>query len=152
MGAIVNLRTHSLTWTFMAFDPNDRTHDFVPDDLFADGVNLSLGATHTGKIGGRTTISKLSGIYTNRDGANLGELLVPPDLKTGPIRGSYNVSFQFSHFLVEHSPKPGDGRGLFFRGTIADGNPNPVRGSLAGGIGGKGLFPGRIDDSFGAGA
>ncbi len=151
MGAIASIKTAPITWTFMAFDPKDRTNDYWPDDLFDDGVNLSLAATHVGKLAGRTTLYTLTGTYSTQDGANLGELLLPADLKTGNKDGSYNVSFQFSHYLKQHSAQPGDGWGLFVKGALADGNPNPIQQSIIGGIGGKGLFPSRRDDTFGIG-
>jgi len=56
MGAIASIKTAPITWTLMAFDPNDRTNDYWPDDLFDDGINLSLGATYVGKLAGRTSI------------------------------------------------------------------------------------------------
>ncbi len=151
MGAIASIKTAPITWTLMAFDPNDRTNDYWPDDLFDDGINLSLGATYVGKLAGRTTIYNLTGTYSTKDGANLGELLLPADLKTGTIDGAYNVSFQFSHYLKQHSERPGDGWGLFVKGALADGNPNPIQRSIIAGIGGKGLLPSRRDDTFGIG-
>jgi len=44
------------------------------------------------------------------------------------------------------------GWGVFFRFGLSDGNPNPVRWNLAGGLSGKGLFPGREQDTWGLGA
>lgn len=151
MGAIASIKTSPITWTLMAFDPSDRTNDYWPDDLFSDGVNLSLGATHVGKLAGRTTIYNLTGTYSTQDGANLGELLLPADLKTGDKNRSYSVSFQFSHYFKQHSSQPGDGWGFFIKGALADGNPNPIQRSVIGGIGGKGLFPSRREDTFGIG-
>jgi porin len=40
---------------------------------------------------------------------------------------------------------------MFFSFGTSDGNPNPVKYALLAGIGGKGLVPGRPDDSFGLG-
>jgi porin len=151
MGAIVSIKTAPINWTLMAFDPNDRTNDYAPDDLFDKGVNVSLGATYSAKLAGRSTSYSLTGTYSTKDGANLGELLLPADLKTGPKDGAYNVSFQFSHNLIQHSEKPGDGWGLFIKGALADGNPNPVQSSIIGGFGGKGLLPSRPNDTFGVG-
>ena len=53
--------------------------------------------------------------------------------------------------MKENAQKPGKGIGLYLKGAIADGNPNPVQCSIIGGIGGIGLFPDRIEDSFGIG-
>jgi porin len=43
------------------------------------------------------------------------------------------------------------GWGLFARFGISDGNPNPVKLNLAGGLGGKGLLPQRQQDTWGVG-
>ena len=150
-GAIASLKTAPVTWTFMAYDPNDRTSDYAPDDLFSDGVNLSLSATYVGKLAGRTTSYTLGGIYSTKNGADISELLLPSDLKTGTKDGSYSISFQFAHFLQESAEHPGDGWGLFVKGAICDGNPNPIQSYVTGGLGGKGLIPSRRDDSFGVG-
>jgi len=150
-GAIASIKTDPITWTLMVYDPIDRTNEYWPDDLFDSGVNYALSATYVGKLAGRTTIYSLGGAYSTKDGANLSELLLPSDLKTGTKDGAYSVSFQFSHFLKEYSARPGDGWGLFLKGAIADGNPNPIQSSIVGGLGGKGLIPSRKDDSFGLG-
>jgi porin len=46
---------------------------------------------------------------------------------------------------------PKHGIGLFFRFGASDGNPNPIQYSFITGIGGKGVVPGRPDDTFGLG-
>lgn len=56
----------------------------------------------------------------------------------------YNVC-QFLHGDVDR------GWGLFARFGISDGNPNPVKWNLAGGVGGVGTFQGRDSDRWGAG-
>ena len=43
------------------------------------------------------------------------------------------------------------GIGVFFAFGASDGNPNPVQYGFLAGIGGKGVIPGRADDSFGIG-
>lgn len=43
------------------------------------------------------------------------------------------------------------GLGLFWRAGFADRDTNPVEWSISGGIGGRGLIPGRKDDTFGVG-
>ena len=40
---------------------------------------------------------------------------------------------------------------MFFRFGASDGNPNPIQYSFITGIGGKGVVPGRPDDTFGLG-
>jgi porin len=40
---------------------------------------------------------------------------------------------------------------VFFSAGASDGNPNPIKWAFIAGIGGKGVIPGRLDDSFGVG-
>jgi porin len=150
MGAVFSYKAAPLTWTFMAFDPQDRTRDYCPDDLFDNGVNLSLGATWSGEIAGRASSVGITGTYSTKDGADLGEILLPPELKTSTKDGSYNVAVSFSHLL--HETSPGKGLGIYGKAAIADGNPNPIRASFVGGLSGHGVVPGRPRDSFGIGA
>src|SRR5690606_25063089 len=115
MGGILTLRTAPLAWTLMVYDPDDRTDDYWPSHLFGSGVGMTLSATRGMRIAGRTSSITLSGTYNTKDGANLGELLLPPELQTGTKKGSYNVSLQLSHFLVERGALPGNGWGTFLK-------------------------------------
>jgi porin len=53
--------------------------------------------------------------------------------------------------LVESASVPGKGLGLYAKAAIADGNPNPFKRSLVGGIAGHAIVPGRPLDYFGVG-
>ncbi len=81
MGAVLSHRIDAWSFTFMGFDPDDRTNDYWPDDLFDSGVNLSLGATWTGEIAGRTSSLGITGTYSTKVGADLSDLLLPPDIR-----------------------------------------------------------------------
>lgn len=151
MGGILSVASAPLSWTFMLFDPNDRSGDYWIDDLFEDGVNVSASARRSGLYRGRTSSITFTGIYGTKDGADLGELLLPPELRTGDKSGSYHVSVQVAHFLRESAPNAADGWGVFAKIGMSDGNPNPYEAFITGGIGGKGLFPRRPNDGFGLG-
>lgn len=151
VGAVLLHEAGSVLVTAMAFDPNDRTRDYAPDDLFADGVNLSLGASVRGEFLGRASSLGLTGTYSTKDATDLGELLLPPDLRTAPKDGSSHLALQFGHLLVASAAKPDQGLGVYAKFGIGDGNPNPVRYSAVGGLSGHGLVPGRPLDSFGVG-
>lgn len=151
MGAVLRQKVDAFTFTFMAFDPEDRTGDYWIDDLFEKGVNLSFGTTWSGPIAGRPSSISLTGTYSTKDGADLSSLLLPPDLKGGAKDGAYNIALGFSHLLVESSSRPGKGLGVYGKAAIADGNPNPVQGSFVGGFAGHGIVPTRPEDAFGIG-
>jgi porin len=150
MGVVLNHRVDAWSFTFMGFDPDDRTNDYWPDDLFDRGVNLSLGATWTGKIAERTSSLGLTGTYSTREGA-LSDLLLPPDVRGGTEEGSYNVALSGSHLLYELDNAPGKGLGVYVKAATADGNPNPIQSSVTGGFAGHGVIPNRPDDVFGIG-
>lgn len=151
MGGIYSLNTQPLSWTFMVYDPNERTEDYLPDDLFEDGVNVSASGKYGFKLGGRTTSLTVTGIYSTKDSVDLGEVLLPADLRTGRKSDSWHASVQFDHFLREDPDKPGSGWGVFVKAGASDGNPNPYGAFITGGIGGNGLFRSRPQDGFGIG-
>ena len=151
MGAVANIQTEPLAWTVMVFDPNDRTADYFPGDLFKDGVNVSVSGAHTTTLAGRKTSFVATGLYSTAEGVDfsaIGEGAV----KTSDKKGAWNINFEFRHNLQENSEQPGATWGFYLKAAIADGNPNYVQRSLLAGIGGRGLFFGRPQDSFGLGA
>ena len=151
MGAIFNYSIEPFTLSFMAYDPNDRTNDYGLDDLFSDGVTLSLGATLRGNVLGRSSSINLTGFYSTKNNVDLSEILLPPELQTQTKNGSYSVSLKVDHMLIESSTKSGQGLGIYGKAAIADGNPNPIRASFQGGLAGHHIVPGRPHDSFGIG-
>ncbi len=151
MGTILSVHTQPIDWTMMVFDPSDRTRDYRPGDLFERGVSISLGGTHRRTIAGRTSSLTLTGIYTTADSVNLGEILLPPELQTGPREDAYHVGLQFSHFLKEDPMTRGQGWGFFLKMGGSDGRSNPFQSFISGGFGGSRLFGSRPRDSFGIG-
>lgn len=151
VGAVVTLRTAPIAWTFMVFDPDDRTDDYWSDDFFGNGVDVSVSASYAGEMLGHTSSLTVTGTYTSKDGANLGELLLPPDLQTGRKDHSWYISVQFGSYLHESPGRQGTGWGVFLKTAASDGNPNPFEASIMGGVGGKGLFASRPNDTLGIG-
>ena len=151
MGAVINYRIAPYTLTFMVFDPLDRTGDYWPNDLFSEGVNLSLGGTWAGKVFGRPSSIGLTGTYSTEDKIHLGDIALPPDMQTKTKDGSYNISVSISHLLLESDTHPGKGLGIYGKAAITDGNPNPIKKSFIGGFAGHRLVTARPDDVFGIG-
>jgi porin len=149
MGGIFSLKTAPFDWTLMVFDPDDRTRDYLPDDLFDRGVNLAISGAWSGEIAGRTTRLSATGIYSTKERADLGDLLLPVGLKTGTKDHSFHAGLYFSHFFSE--PEPGVGWRVFLRAGGSDGNPNPYASWVTGGVSARGIVPGRPLDTFGAG-
>jgi porin len=62
---------------------------------------------------------------------------------------SWAIDYTFDQYFWQPDGNPKHGIGVFFGFGASDGNPNPIQYSFLGGIGGKGVVPGRSDDSFG---
>jgi porin len=150
MGAVATVKTDPLAWTFMVFDPKDRTNDYLPGDLFETGVNVSVSGAHITTLAGRKTTYAVTGLYSTAEGTDFSTL--PPGFETTTKKGSYNVSFEFKHNLQESEETPNASWGFYFKAATADGNPNYVQSSVIAGFGGRALFFGRPQDSFGIGA
>lgn len=151
MGGIVSIAASPVAWTFMLFDPNGHVDDYWIDGLFDDGVNVSASGTYRRTIAGRASSYTVSTIYSTKDSANLGELLLPPELQTGVHDDSWHASFQFAHLLRESVAGAGAQWGIYAKVGASDGNPNPYQAFVTGGISGKGLFGARPNDTFGFG-
>jgi len=72
---------------------------------------------------------------------------VPPNMKGS----SWSLSYSADQYLWQPEKNPGKGFGVFFAFGVSDGNPNLIKYSYLVGLGGKGVIPGRPDDSFGLG-
>jgi len=150
MGAVATINVEPVTWTIIVADPNDRTNDYFPGDLFSDGVLIAANATRVTALAGRRTTYGITGLYSTAEGADYSS--VGGAVGTSTKSGAWNVNIQFTHNLQESSEQSNAAWGFYLKAGIADGNPNYVQGSLIVGIGGNALFFGRPQDSFGVGA
>jgi porin len=64
---------------------------------------------------------------------------------------SWSVYYAVDQYLWQPASDPKHGIGVFFSVGASDGNPNPIKYAFLAGIGGKGVVPGRAEDSFGFG-
>lgn len=151
MGAVLNYRMKPFSFTFMAYDADDQTSEYEVDQLFHDGMVLALSATWAGDLAGRPTTFSLGGKFDTGEGTNLSEVLLPPNLKSGTKDGAFSISADFSHLIYESPDQEGKGLGIYLKAAIADGNPNPIQGSVVAGVAGHGIIPGRPLDVFGLG-
>jgi len=77
--------------------------------------------------------------------------LLVPATPANRSSGSWSISYSFDQYFWQPDGDPKHGVGLFFGFGASDGNPNPIQYAFITGIGGKGVVPGRPDDSFGIG-
>jgi porin len=151
MGAVVTHSFAPYALTVMVFDPNDQTTNYSLNRLFEDGVNVSLGLSWAGELAGRKSGLGVTATYSTAEGTDYEQIGLPPGTATSTKKGSYNVAVEASHLLVESAHTKGKGLGLYAKAAIADGNPNPIRGSFVGGLAGHAIVPGRPLDYFGVG-
>jgi porin len=64
---------------------------------------------------------------------------------------AWSVYYNFDQFLWSPEGHPDRGVGVFFRFGVSDGIANPIKYHYNAGVGGKGVVPGRPQDSFGIG-
>jgi porin len=150
MGALATVHGDPTSWTFIVADPNDRTDDYFPGDLFEDGVLLAANATREIKLAGRKTTFGITGLYSTAEGvdySSIGGGLVETTSKSG----AWNINIQFTHNIQENGGSPEAAWGFYLKAGVADGNPNYVKSSVIAGVGGNALFFGRPQDSFGVG-
>jgi len=145
-GMILKHKLSNMDLTVMLYDPNDRTLEYLPNDLFDDGFNISLALKSTFD---KTTVS-INGIYSTKEGTDLSTIMREDDdnVETLTKGNSYNLSLQISHLLYS---KPMENFGIYGKVNLSDGNPNLIRGSFIGGLAAKGMLFNRQDDSFGLG-
>jgi porin len=77
--------------------------------------------------------------------------LLVPAVPANRKSTSWSVNYAFDQYFWQPEGDPKHGIGVFFAFGASDGNPNPIKYAFLAGIGGKGVVPGRADDSFGFG-
>jgi porin len=77
--------------------------------------------------------------------------LLVPTRPANRSSSSWAFTYAFDQYFWQPEGDPKRGVGVFFAFGTSDGNPNPIQYSFLTGIGGKGVLPGRPDDSFGIG-
>jgi porin len=77
--------------------------------------------------------------------------LLVPTQPANRSDSSWSMSYGFDQYFWQPEGDPKHGIGVFFNFGASDGNPNPIQYAFLAGIGGKGMIPGRVDDTFGVG-
>jgi porin len=78
------------------------------------------------------------------------QLLVPVQ-PLNKVNYTWSIYYNFDQYVWSPAGAPDRGIGVFFRFGASDGVANPVKYAYNVGIGGKGVVPGRPNDSFGVG-
>ena len=77
--------------------------------------------------------------------------LLTPTQPANRTSSTWSITYGFDQYFWQPDGDPKHGIGIFFSFGASDGNPNPLKYAFSTGIGGKGVVPGRPDDSFGLG-
>lgn len=103
--------------------------------------------------GGAQTVGFLYGIDGDRTALGSGRRSLIESILSGqPLPSSDDDTWAVYYNAHQYVAGSEDhGWGLFLRWGVSDGDPNPVRWTVSGGLGGVGLLPGRDEDAWGAG-
>jgi porin len=77
--------------------------------------------------------------------------LLVPTQPANRESSSWSVSYAFDQYVWQPAGDPKHGIGVFFSAGASDGSPNPIKYAFLAGLGGKGMVPGRAEDTFGLG-
>jgi porin len=150
MAASISQQIGEVTLTAMAFDPNDRTLNSF-DNLFAEGVNLSLSAQWNGRLWQRSSNLGIAYTVSTRPSVSLEETYLPSGLRQRGLISPSNLTINVGHILWPSPVRAAQGIGFYGRFGVTGGDPNPIQSSLAIGISGQGMWRSRPLDGFGVG-
>jgi porin len=155
------LKDFQPVFSLTVLDTEERATTGV-DDLFGRGVTLVPDLILRGKPFGRPGLLNLGGTYSNRtrrtlDPSTYLDLFQNGQLGAAIAGGGPNVSDSWALYANGYQSlwvDPCDENrtwGVFGSAGISDGNPNPIRYSLAAGLAGRSMLPNRKLDTFGVG-
>jgi len=130
------------------------------DDAFDGGVVITSELRLSTKLFGLPGHQLVGGTWSSRDFTSLGQNFrrlfieaiisgTPPSLEEAET--SWSFYYNFDQYLYVEDEDPSQGIGVFGRFGMADKDTNPVEDFYSAGIGGKGIIPGRDNDTFGIG-
>ncbi|MGB7159536.1 MAG: carbohydrate porin [Tepidisphaeraceae bacterium] len=166
-GGAILMPTKNLTISSLVVSLNDSsTTTGLGDNELEEGWAWASEASfqyRVGKLPGGTNIGAVylwdteffdfSGRFTFAP----GEAIVPPTTSDTWIAYVSGWQYLFARdgadgpLNLANGEPDREGFGVFWRAAVADDDVNPTQWSLSGGVGGKGMIPGRARDFFGVG-
>jgi len=154
-GGFIIKRGDEQIFSFTAMDPAERTQDTIFHQPFATGVTLNAELRVPVTILGRPGHQLMGGDWSSKTFVDLKQdpwIFVPLiDIPIAQRTGTWNLYYNFDQYLVSDPNDPAKGWGIFGRAGYSDGNPNPIKYFLSGGVGGNSPIRGREHDTFGIG-
>jgi porin len=140
-------------------DPQDRTQEFFNlDDPFSQGVIVGSEIKVNTNLLDKKGEIHAGGLWKHTDLTDLRFNEPPPGVYPYPtvpgfptISDSYTLYCGGDQYFVEYGDDSGRGWGMFYRGSISDGNPTPLRYFLSAGLGGYSPLGQKRGDKFGLG-
>jgi porin len=159
-GAIFVLPKERGDFAIAVSDPNGIPSKVGFDDAFDGGVVISSELKLNVKPFGLPGHQLFGGIWSNKDFTSLGQnfrrLFIEAILSRAipsleEAETSWCFYYNFDQYLYVEEEDPSQGVGIFGRFGMADKDTNPIEDFYSAGIGGKGIIPGRDNDTFGIG-
>ncbi len=155
LGALATFKTDFAKIALGIADPRNAQDPRVLERPFEKGVVAGGFVTVPTEIGGLRGFHTIRAYYSNARGFDLDDVIgLRARLAAGvPVtkKGYWFTGYAIQQYLVQSDANPAIGWGLFALATLSDGNPNPVRWSVLGGVGGNNLLAGRENDRWGFG-
>jgi len=137
--------------SMMAISSDGKANSSGFDTLFEGNTTYAAEGRVKTDFFGLTGHQLVGGMYSTKNFASLEQNLrfIIERRTIEKKDNSWCFYYNFDQYLYE--PKKGSGIGIFGRFGASDGNPNPMHYFYSIGIGGKGVIPGRAQDTFGLG-
>jgi len=140
----------------MVWDSEGAPDEWGFDTVFDGGTSITSELRIDTHLGGKPGHHLFGGGINSKKFTSVNQdprLLLPPP--SGGVlateRNNWSLYYNFYQFLRVESDDPTQGWGIFGRIGFADKITSPIQRFYNFGFGGKGIIPGRDDDTFGAG-
>ena len=155
---LIVVPTEEITLQILALDAEGTAQSDGFDTVFKDGTVLAFEgriATHLFDLPGHHllggTWSSRNFVSTDQDRRLLLNLLPGITIPAERVSDSWSVYYNFDQYLWQPEGNSERGVGVFGRLGFADEDASPIGWFVSVGVGGKGVIPGREEDSFGLG-
>ena len=154
-GGIAVMKTRLAQVTLMFYDPEDQQNQTGLAHPFREGVTFYGSMLFARTFHGLSSKHTFSASTSTEKGINLADL---PDISLPPgsigdlsqKTGRWYVGYSFEQTIWRSKEDKKKAWGLFGQTSMSDGNPNPQRWLVMGGVGGTSPIRGRSWDKFGA--
>jgi porin len=162
VGAAILSKEGEPIFTFTVFDPEERSTKSM-NALYERGVVLMPDLVLRGKPFGKPATLNIGGSWSNAEYRSLdpaaylnilGQVLDDnrEEIANSPVKkGSWSIYANLYQSLWVDELDEKRNWGVFGQFGFSDGDPNPIRYVINGGIGGRSMIPGRNLDTFGVG-